>query len=148
VVAGVTAVVVDLSLAMSSVVTETNSQYAQAKLRIWQRSGISVLAPALFASEAASACRRLITSGRLPSLSAAELALRTVFRNVQIVPDDQLLAARALQIATIIGAGRAYDSMYIALAERERCALWTGDLRLANAARPQFPFVRGVTEPL
>jgi predicted nucleic acid-binding protein len=50
------------------------------------------------------------------------------------------LLPRALEIA---GQSRRsiYDSLYVALAEREQCELITADQRLFNALRGRFPFI-------
>lgn len=142
------AVVVDASLAMAWVLQEAHTTPARARLLQWERAGVTRLAPALFAAETASACRRHLAGGLLPDLAAAGRALAGVLVAVTIQPDDGLLAQRALEIATAIGAGRAYDSLYVAFAERLGLELWTGDQRLYNAAHSIFPRVRWVGEPL
>lgn len=144
---GAGAVVVDASLAMAWVLQEVHTAAAWARLNAWDRAGIARLAPALFAAETASACRRRLASGLLPGLPAARRALTAVLSAVTIQPDDHGLAPRALEIATAIGAGRAYDCLYIALAERQGVELWTGDERLYNAAHPTFLWVHWEGEP-
>lgn len=141
-------VVVDNSFAMAWVLIERYTQAADARLLAWVQAGVARLAPALLASEAASTCRKHRLSGQLADEATARRALTTVLSAVTIVPDDALLAQRALEVSGLIGAPRAYDSTYVALAEREACELWTGDRRLHNAARRRFPFVRWVGEPV
>jgi predicted nucleic acid-binding protein len=41
---------------------------------------------------------------------------------------------------------RAYDCLYVALAERDGIELWTGDERLYNALHAQHPFVRWIAD--
>jgi predicted nucleic acid-binding protein len=53
------------------------------------------------------------------------------------------LLARAFAIAAQHHQ-RAYDSIYIALAERKHVEFWTGDQRLYNALHLHYPFVRWI----
>src|SRR5262249_15278438 len=46
--------------------------------------------------------------------------------------------AHAIAASTVASV---YDSLYVALAERESCELVTGDLRLCNSLKDQFPFI-------
>jgi predicted nucleic acid-binding protein len=57
---------------------------------------------------------------------------------------DAATASRGIQIADELGRPSTYDSLYVALAEREDCELWTADERYWNAARAQFPRVRWI----
>ena len=45
------------------------------------------------------------------------------------------LHAEALRWAERLGQSRTYDAAYLALAEKEGCALWTADRRLARGAQ-------------
>jgi predicted nucleic acid-binding protein len=74
-------------------------------------------------------------------------ALHLMLGTVTFHPEDGNLAYRALDISGQIGAGRAYDSMYVALAEHIGCDLWTGDECLYNGAHSRFTFIRWVGEP-
>ena len=53
---------------------------------------------------------------------------------VRSVPTDPDLRRSALSWAERLGQFAAYDSFYVALAERLGCEVWTADRRLANAA--------------
>ena len=139
------AVVVDCSFAMPWVLQEEHSAAASGKLEVWELTGDRIIAPALFASEAASVLRKRTREGALTDPDA-ERALRDLLAAVKVVAADWDLAPRALAIATEVGAGRAYDSLYAALAECEGCELWTGDERFYNAAHPRYPWVRWVGE--
>jgi predicted nucleic acid-binding protein len=125
---------------------EVHSAPARSRFNRWNVTGVRCIAPALYAAEAASALRRQINTGRL-TLPVAAHGLGFLMSAVSVRAEDHLLALRALEIACSIGAGRAYDSMYAALAERVACELWTGDQRFYNAARRVLPFVRWAGEP-
>ncbi len=47
---------------------------------------------------------------------------------------DQDLAHRALHWSARLGQAKAYDSFYLALAEREETMLWSADGRLVDRA--------------
>ncbi|MBI2759846.1 MAG: type II toxin-antitoxin system VapC family toxin [Chloroflexi bacterium] len=136
-------VILDASFAIPWVLTEVQSTKALAQLNRWQAAGIDRHVPALFAAEIASALRRHIRTGTLTEPDALR-SMAGIFSAVVFAPDDPVLAARALGIAGIVGAGRAYDSLYAAPAERDGSELWTGDERFYNAAHPHFPFVHWV----
>ena len=56
------------------------------------------------------------------------------------------LHSRALELASELGQGAAYDCHYLALAESLGCELWTADDRFHRAASPAFPFVHALSE--
>jgi predicted nucleic acid-binding protein len=54
---------------------------------------------------------------------------------VQTQPIDLSLCRAALNWASRLQQRRAYDALYLALAERMQTEFWTADKRLANAAQ-------------
>jgi len=134
-------VVVDTSLAISWVLTEAQSPLALALLRSWQQADVRILVPALFASEISSALLKRRRQG-LITASQAQAGIATLLGNVTVRPIDTAIAGRALEIADGLGMWKAYDSLYLALAEREGCPYWTADERFFNVAAGQFPAVR------
>ncbi|MBI2761425.1 MAG: type II toxin-antitoxin system VapC family toxin [Chloroflexi bacterium] len=140
-----TDVIVDTSFMIPIVLPEVHSLAARARSTGWDLDGARRIVPQLYAAEATSALRRHVHGGTMLQ-PAASLALNFLIASVVFWPDDHYLASRAQEIAGIIGAGRAYDSLYAALAEREGFELWTGDERFYNATRSHFPFVHWVGE--
>jgi hypothetical protein len=59
-----------------------------------------------------------------------------------LVPDDGMLALRALAVAQQLTLGKAYDCLYAALAESRTCEFWTADERCCGAAHTTLPWVR------
>jgi len=55
--------------------------------------------------------------------------------------DDDLLK-EAYELAVRFNRPRAYDSQYMALAERFDCEFWTADERLVNSTQSQFSRIR------
>jgi predicted nucleic acid-binding protein len=63
-----------------------------------------------------------------------QVAIEDLFRlDVRIVPFDQGLCSSALAWIGQLGHSKAYDSFYLALAERVAGNLWTADERLVNS---------------
>lgn len=138
-------VVVDPSLTVAWVLAEAQSARAIARLEQWERSSVRRIAPALYASEVGTALLRAVRRGVLAPVDA-EQSLTELLAAVTIRPHDARLARRAFEIARTVGAGKIYDAMYAALAERERIDLWTGDERFYRAASPIFPWIHWVGE--
>ncbi len=138
-------VVVDASLALAWVVSEPTSAEARALLNGWERRGTTRIVPALFASEISSGLLKRRRRGVM-SIEDARRAAADVLSSVTVVPDDLALAPRALEMADGLGLWKAYDSLYLALAEREGCELWTGDERFSNLAQGAYPWVHWVEE--
>lgn len=59
-----------------------------------------------------------------------------------MAPPD--LHIRAWQLAKACGLPRVYDMHYAALAESQRCPLYTADQRLVRALGPQRPWAHWV----
>src|SRR5437870_4383250 len=135
-------VVVDVSLVIRWVIPGPREPQARRLLAEWIATGTRQVSPALFASELASTALLYVRQNQI-SEDDAKTAITTVLRIVGIHARDGELAVRALEIARLIGAGRAYDSLYLALAEAEGCDFWTADERLFNAASPRFGWVLG-----
>jgi predicted nucleic acid-binding protein len=55
---------------------------------------------------------------------------------------DTALLKRAYELATQFDRPTAYDSQYLAVAERYQCDFWTADERLFNAVTASLPKVR------
>ena len=86
----------------------------------------------LWLSETTSAIRFLLSQREIDT-DEAEEALRTIHSlRVEIVNEDEELCLRALEFAGKLGQSKAYNAIYLALAEKLVADFWTGDERLAN----------------
>jgi predicted nucleic acid-binding protein len=134
--------VVDASIAVKWVVDEPYSAMAAALLD----RPITWLAPRLMLVEAAAALRRKVSERELsPVIGTAALrsiADATRDGTVQLADDEQLVT-EAFLLALDLG-HKVPDCLYLALAEREGCALATADRRLASLARSRKVPVLGV----
>jgi predicted nucleic acid-binding protein len=122
--------VVDANIAIQTVLDITDDLE-----RFWERvdlEQITPCAPRLWLSETTSAIRFLLSQKEITP-DEAEQALRTIHGlRVEIVNEDEELCLRALEWAGKLGQSKAYDAIYLALAEKLVVDLWTGDERLAK----------------
>jgi predicted nucleic acid-binding protein len=98
---------------------------------------IQIVAPVLAHYEIVAVVRKWVYR-ELISPEHANRAL-TILLNIPMltVTDDSLLN-RAYEIATAYDRPTAYDSQYVAVAERYQCDFWTADERLFNALNGKF----------
>jgi len=122
--------VVDANIAIQTVVGITDNLE-----RFWERvdlEQITPCAPRLWLSETTSAIRFLLSQKEITS-EEAELALRTIHGlRVEIINEDEELCLRALELAGKLGHSKAYDAIYLALAEKLVADFWTADEKLVN----------------
>ncbi len=140
-------VVVDASLAIKWVLPEANTPEARSLLIEWTRGSVTRLVPSVFFSEVNTPLLRLRRQS-LITQADADRARGDLWLAVTVDGMDASLAGRAFAIADGLAQRAAYDSLHLALAEREECELWTADAALVRAARPIYPFVRLLGEPL
>jgi predicted nucleic acid-binding protein len=140
-----TRLVVDCSVVVKwKIPTEDHAAAAAALLGDWEHQVIDVVVPNHFPSEVISAFLRASRRGRLTTDEARE-AVRDLLALPFVLCDVTALADRAFTIAHQ-HQQRAYDCLYVALAEREGSELWTGDERLYNALHAQHPLVRWIVD--
>lgn len=125
--------VVDASVGLKWLVKEEHSGFAYAVLA----GRDSLIAPPLFRVELASAVRKKIRLGELPAGTAQALVAEIADVPVFEMPTGALLLG-AMSIALRFNRS-IYDSLYVALALQERCALVTADRRLYDAVAPSYP---------
>ena len=137
--------VVDCSVVVKWKITaEDHADAAEELLRDWQQQAVELCAPTLLQAEVMSAFLRAYRRGRVSAEEAKEAMqdlLALPFRLLDIAP----VATRAFEIAQQYNQ-RSYDCIYVALAEREGIALWTGDQRLYNALHTHCSFVRWIAD--
>ena len=138
-------VVVDCSVVVKwKILTEDHAAAAEALLGDWEQQRVDVLVPNHLPSEVISAFVRAVRRGRLTTDEARE-AIRALLALPFVLCDVTALADRAFTIAHQ-HQQRAYDCLYVALAEWEGSELWTDDERLYNALHAQHPFVRWIAD--
>jgi len=129
-------VVIDANLALYALNPSAPQQtQVLALFARWRNEGRALLAPCLWPVEVASGLRKMASVGMLTSEEAQ--ALLDLFQawEVKVYENDSDLLQSALAWAERIGHRVIYDSLYLALAERQSGEFWTGDKRLYNSAR-------------
>jgi predicted nucleic acid-binding protein len=119
-------------------------------VRFWERLAreqITPCAPRLWMSETTSAIRSLLAQ-KVITADDAEQAVRTIHSlRVEITDEDEELCLRALELAGKLGQSKAYDAIYLALAEKLVAEFWTADERLANRGKDlKLPWVHSLGE--
>lgn len=142
-------VVVDTSVALKWVLTEVHTAEARALRDDVLRRKEVLYAPSLLLYEATNVLYQHVRRGVLPLFSAQERIAGVVTPlNLRIL--TSAIARRAMEIAHAIPERYAYDTQFLALAERIQCDLWTADEDFRRAMnRNGFAQVRAIgTYPL
>jgi predicted nucleic acid-binding protein len=136
-----TSVVVDASLAVKWMLEETWTAEATLLRRRWAMEGIRVTAPSWFVCEVSNVLFQRLRDRQIRLVDAQD-NLRDLTRLVALDAFDSALAPRAIELAQALGLPKTYDCLYLALAERLACDLWTADERFWNAVKPTYPRFR------
>ena len=100
-------------------------------------------APPLLAYEVTNALYRRVRKGELPFGDAKRGLTEIIFKVVEFdFPETPEFNIRATELGQQFGLPAAYDSHYLALAERKECELWTADTRFGNSVKGQLDWVR------
>lgn len=118
--------VIDASVAVKWLVEEEGTAAAVALL------GRDLAAPTLLRIEVANVLRTAVAKGAMARGRAGALLGRLHAAPVAILPHDDALERRALEIALDLG-HPVYDCVYLALAERTGRLLVTADARFLRA---------------
>ena len=136
-------VVCDSNIFLAVSLQEPFSEQADALIEAWRTTGVQIAVPYLFRYEVTSVLRKHIARGNI-TLEQGQAGLLALLREpLQVVADDPLLQ-RAFALANRLNRPAAYDSMYLALAERLQCEFWTADMKFYNASNHTFNWVKWV----
>lgn len=138
-------VVVDTSIALKWVLVEPDSPVARGLLAEWIDKGTIILAPKLLAYEVSNSLYRKARKGEI-TLDAAKLGLTKILTTGLELDssDSSVLSIRAMEIADRFDLPATYDAHYVALAEREKCELWTADTKMWRAVQGKITWVRNL----
>lgn len=107
-------------------------------LREWRGLREILIAPRLIQSEVVSIIRRYVYLKDI-TLEEGEATVEAFLGfDLRLFHDDHLLR-RAYLLAHQFGMPRAYDTQYLALAQRFECDFWTTDKKLYLAVVAHFP---------
>lgn len=138
-------VCVDAGLVLKLVLREADSWKAHRLWQIWLAEGYRPVAPNLFPIEITAVLRKHVYRETISAAYGREALNHALAFNVQVLtfPD---LNQHAWQLAEKLNRPTAYDTHYLALAERLHCDFWTADRRLYNAAVSALPWVHSLDE--
>ena len=124
-------VVADSSIFLASLLQEGLIPKARAIIQFWAATNVTLAAPSLFQYEITAVLRKYIYQGRDLLLS----------QPIRLMLDDDLLR-RAYDLSTRFNRPTAYDSQYLAVAERLGCEFWTVDERFYNTVANDLSWVK------
>lgn len=134
-------VVADSGIYIASVLIEPYHERAITLIQYWRDQDLSVAAPVLFQYEIAAVMRKHVVRGTINPERA--IANRDALLAVPVdYLVDEALIKRAYEVATLYNRPTAYDSQYLAVAERLNCEFWTADERLYNSLSSFLSWVK------
>lgn len=134
-------VVTDSSILLATVLTETYSDAAEALVQSWEQSGMKIAAPTLLRYELVAVIRKHVARGALTAEHGLEAREKLLSQKISFYLNSDLLR-RGYELATRFNRPTAYDSQYLAVAERLGCEFWTADERLYNALHQDLTWVK------
>jgi predicted nucleic acid-binding protein len=132
--------VLDSSVAFKWEVAEPLSDKANLLRDDYRNAIHELFAPDFFPLELAHALTRAERQGRI-AVGEAKVFWSDAMTTVPVLYPSLPVATRAIDISSQLRIG-VYDSLYVALAEQEKCELVTADDKLVNNVQKKFPFVR------
>ena len=135
--------VIDASLILRLILPGPDQARFQRQVSQWLAVGSELHAPSLCVYEVTSAlCKAVHFEQLTPKHGARALSLAQRLGVRPAAPDDTMVRA-AFEWTLRLGRAAAYDSFYLALAERLHCELWTADRRLCNAVKLPWVHLAG-----
>jgi len=132
--------VIDASFAFRLILPGPQQAQFRSLVTQWLGDRHELVAPALWLYELTSAlCKAVRFSELTPEEGERALALARSL-GVELISPDSEQARAAFHWTIQLNRAAAYDSFYLALAERLQCTLWTADRHLCKAV--DQPWVR------
>lgn len=139
------AIVLDANVAVRAVLDR--QERALNAFDEWNEQGFELIAPDLWLPEVVSAIRRAMASGKRPAGFAEASVDGLLALGVTLIRTDRDLSIAALRWADRIGQAKAYDGLYLAVAERQNARFVTVDQRLlARCSQLGIDFVESLPE--
>lgn len=124
---------IDASLAFKIVVPNPDQGHLEQLVTHWVEEGVQLTAPTLWLYEMTSVFAKMAHFGHLSHARCQEGLKLALGLGIQLIAPTEEIASRAFAWTLILNRASAYDSFYLALAESQKCDLWTADRRLKNA---------------
>jgi predicted nucleic acid-binding protein len=127
------ALVIDAGVGYALCANEIYSSSLRVDFASRATKNVRLFAPSLWRFELASILTKAVHFREMSEGSARQLLELVGKLPVQLIVPDEELMRQAFNWTLRLKRAAAYDSFYIALAERLGCELWTTDRKLANA---------------
>ena len=134
-------VVLDSGILLATVQNEKLTNTAKSLIYDLGTKNIQFAAPILLRYEVVAVTRKWVTR-QLATEDEAQKALDILLKFAFELHFDEALLHRAYQLATQFNRPTAYDSQYLAVAERLSCDFWTADERLYNSIHAGFSNIK------
>jgi predicted nucleic acid-binding protein len=134
-------VILDSGILIASVYPETLTQQAQHLIKQLQEDDVTVHAPHLLRYELIAVSRKAVYQKRVTAEEGLQARDRLLSYPVILHFDDALLK-RGYELSAKYNRPTAYDSQYLALAERLSCDFWTADERMFNSVQNLLPNIK------
>lgn len=134
-------IVLDSGIFIASVFPETLTPQAKQFIQQLQTDRITFHAPTLLRYEVIAVARKAVYQGRVTVEEGFRSRNQLLSYPITLHFDDDLLK-RGYELAAEYNRPTAYDSQYLAVAERLSCDFWTADERMFNAVKDRFPSIR------
>ncbi len=132
---------VDASVAVKWVLDEPDSDQALGLLDWTRQKRIELIAPSLVTTEVSNVIYRRMVSGTLSNSIGKELLEALLAIDVFLVEPLPYLPYK-YDLADSLGIPTIYDALYVTVAQRFNCKLWTADTRLIRTVRGRLPNLR------
>ena len=120
-------VVVDASVSVWQVLGSPFADKIDTLWKSWVQEGIKVCAPQLWLNEVTSAIHKVCMKKQVSEKNAREALEAVLSLGIELYDQDIDLCRKAFDWATKLNHLAAYDSFYVALAQRLNAELWTAD---------------------
>lgn len=131
--------VLDCSVALKTVLPESDSSKAIRLLTDYASSVHELIAPDIFAPEIANGLASAERQGRIRA-GESTVFLNDILTNAPAFRSSLPLLARAVELS-VQSRQAPYDCIYLALAESENCAMLSADEAFIKKMRAGFPFL-------
>ena len=131
---------IDSGILLKLVLHEPDSHLAEALWRSWVMDGVQLVAPYLFGFEVTAVIRKVTYQGLLTPAIGEQVLKKALEFDVTLQTFTGI-HERAWTLAAQFNRPTAYDTHYLALAEKVACPFWTADRRLFNVVHQQLTWV-------
>lgn len=138
-------VVVDANLVFKWLIEEEYSDIAHELLKHWENCGVSRAAPYFMPVEVSNILHQRVKRSEISIDEGVRLIGKLLSSGIELRHSLDI-HRRALELASELGQGAAYDAHYLALAEILDCEMWTADERFYRVASPNSARLRLLTE--